>query len=312
MKPSSTRWLNRLLFLMILAAVAAYVYMNLDRLCNMEFRPAWGYVALAAASVILGHLGNMAIWSDIAESSGFGTGFLRNSIAWVLSRLGRYVPGKVALLITRFRLYPGASKRDLTMATLLEYLSSLAATCVIFIIALLIFPAISAGYYLVVALTSLVVLAALLHPSVIRRLANSMLRKLGREPIRYYPPFRAILKYIFAYLFPVLFHGLGFFLLLSALNPLPIGYYIPITGVYYASALVGMAAVFAPSGIGVREGVMLLVMPVFISVEYVILGAIMIRLVTTADEIALALAASLLWRKLNPRAYEMVTENGCS
>ena len=45
---------------------------------------------------------------------------------------------------------------------------------------------------------------------------------------------------------------------------------------------------FLPSGVGIREGVLFLILPAFIPMPTVIVGAIAIRLITTAVELLLA------------------------
>ncbi|MEN8208869.1 MAG: hypothetical protein ABFR50_06430, partial [Candidatus Fermentibacteria bacterium] len=65
-------------------------------------------------------------------------------------------------------------------------------------------------------------------------------------------------------------------------------YYLTITGIYSIAGLIGLAAFFAPSGIGIREGVLFLVLPAFIPGPTVIVGVIAIRLLTTAAELLLA------------------------
>jgi len=94
-----------------------------------------------------------------------------------------------------------------------------------------------------------------------------------------------------------LFYGLSFFLVLNSLSPVGFEYYLAITGTFWAAALIGIAAIFAPSGIGVREGVIMLVLPSFISEPTVIVGAILIRFVMIAAELSLAGLFTVLERR---------------
>jgi uncharacterized membrane protein YbhN (UPF0104 family) len=97
-----------------------------------------------------------------------------------------------------------------------------------------------------------------------------------------------MIRLVFAYTLTGLLYGLGFYLVLNAFSPVNFRYYMTITAAIYAAVIVGMAAVFAPSGIGVREGVLFLILPIFIPMQTVILGVVTIRLIATGAEILLA------------------------
>ena len=294
MSKNLKKWLNWLLFTAVLIAVGWYIHKNFGELKNADLDLKIGFLVLSFISVTVAHLLNMAVWYRLAHSYGLKVGYLKTGKAWVVSRLGRYVPGKITLLLVRFNLYKGMSKKSVGMATLTEYLSSLAASCLITMIALLSLPEKLPSYFIIVVAIGIVTLAVVLHPKILQRFGNAVLKKFKKQPIEDFPPYRKIIGYICAYLIPILFHGLAFFFLLNALGEVPFKYLITITGVYYGSALIGMAAIFTPSGIGVREGIMMLVLPLIIAEPVVIVGAILIRLVTTAVELLLAGLFTLL------------------
>ena len=69
-----------------------------------------------------------------------------------------------------------------------------------------------------------------------------------------------------------------------------------ITSVYYIASLIGVAAIFAPAGIGVREGIVFLILPALISKPVVIFATILTRIIVTITEIFLASSFFLLDR----------------
>ncbi|UCD20083.1 MAG: flippase-like domain-containing protein, partial [candidate division WOR-3 bacterium] len=123
---------------------------------------------------------------------------------------------------------------------------------------------------------------------VLRTVTNSILRLARRPAIEQFTPFRINITLVGLYMIPGLVHGLGLFFLLNALSPVSGSHYLAITGSYYAASLAGLAAFFAPGGLGVREGVLFLVLPLLVPRESAIVAAIMIRLVTVLAEMALA------------------------
>jgi len=83
-------------------------------------------------------------------------------------------------------------------------------------------------------------------------------------------------------------YGLGLFFAYNCFYPLDWNYFLVITGVYYAAALIGVAAIFAPAGIGVREGIVFLVLPALIAKPAVIYATVLTRVIITLIEIFLA------------------------
>ena len=81
---------------------------------------------------------------------------------------------------------------------------------------------------------------------------------------------------------------MGLYFILNSLLPVDFRYFLMITGAYEVAGLIGIAAVFAPSGIGVREGVLFLVLPAFIPTPAVIIGTIAMRLIATFTELFLS------------------------
>jgi len=88
---------------------------------------------------------------------------------------------------------------------------------------------------------------------------------------------------------------LALFALLDAMAPLDPSRFLIIAAIYEAAGVIGMAALFAPSGLGVREGVLLLLLPLVVPQSAVIIGVILIRLINTGCELFLA-AISLATR----------------
>ena len=291
------KWYSRLLFAVVLTAVSLFIWRNIGQLLSVRFRFTWHYLLLSFLFVLFGHTSNLLIWKGLACSFGVDAGLFHTGKAWFLSRLGRYVPGKVTLLLVRFDQYPGISKRSVALATGTEYISSLASACIMVLVALTFAPYEGLGFIRIIAGAMAFVMFIILYPPFLKKIANWFFRIIRRDPlINEFPSYGVILKYVGAYLFPALMHGLGFFFLISAFYPLSFEHYLTLTGTYYAAALVGLAAVFAPSGIGVREGVMFLILPAIMPKSVVIIGTIAIRLVNTLGELFLTGIFCLLKR----------------
>jgi hypothetical protein len=143
-QPSAARhrfsWYSRLLLLIVLLGVAYFIVANRGPLAEYQFRVGWGYIALGFAVAALNLLLMFGIWIVLSASFGVKTSVLQAGRAWFLSCLGKYVPGKVTLLLIRFAGYQGHSKRKIAVATGVEQVASIAAACILSLGALLFTP----------------------------------------------------------------------------------------------------------------------------------------------------------------------------
>jgi glycosyltransferase 2 family protein len=129
---------------------------------------------------------------------------------------------------------------------------------------------------------------ALLSPPVLHRISGGIFRLTGREQPGLLPGYGKMLGLTAMYVVPGLLQGLGLYALLLSLGPVRSGSYLTITGAYYTAGLAGMLAIFAPGGLGVREGILMLVLPLVVPKESAIIAALLLRLVMISAELFLA------------------------
>ena len=313
-QPSAVRhrssWYSRLLLLIVLLAVAYFIVANRAPLAQYEFRVHWAYIGLAFLVAVLEFLLMLGIWVVLSGSFGIRTSVLQAGEAWFLSCLGKYVPGKVALLLVRMDAYQGHSRRKIAVATGVEHVATIAAACILSLGALLFTPTGLPAYVRWAAAGCALALLVLLWPPLLKRLVNFGFRLIRREPLDEMPSYFLILKCVGAYVLTGLLGGFGMFLVLNAFAPVSVKYYLAVTSCYYVSAIIGLLALFAPAGIGVREGVLFFVLSEFIPDiprPAVIVGGITMRLVGTAAELLLAGAFVTLHRaSKRARGHESV------
>ena len=281
-------WFGVLLFALVLFFVALFLFRNLEEVIHYDFPFKWPPLGISFVVVSMAYLSVFCIWIKLTESFGIEAPLLIAGKAWFLSQLGKYVPGKVALLLVRFNMYHGCSKRKITAATGIEFIAMLAATSFLVLLAL----STTARYIPVhirwVAGGGALLLTILLCSHFSIRSFNWGLKLFNRDPIEEYPASHQLLRFVGAYMFAGLLQGLGLFLVLSSFSPIEFRNYLAITGAYLAASLAGIVAVFAPSGLGVREGVLFLVLPVFMPRPAVIVGTLVIRLISTLVELMFA------------------------
>jgi hypothetical protein len=141
-----------------------------------------------------------------------------------------------------------------------------------------------------------VLVTVLLHPRLFRWLARKILRPFGASDVQPLPWAHALGILAF-YLITWPLGGFALFFLLRAVGGDPALAAVPFLGGAAAvGAIVAVLAVFAPSGLGVREGAMYgLILAV--ASEGVALGAtILNRFAITIVEALLLLVATIAWR----------------
>ncbi|MEJ7569499.1 MAG: lysylphosphatidylglycerol synthase domain-containing protein [Gaiellaceae bacterium] len=217
--------------------------------------------------------------------------------AEMLSMLAKYVPGGVwtpaARVVALRRL--GVRDTPLILASvLLEAALSALAGVGVFVVGLAFVDGVDAPLPLIAAFGVLV--AVLLYPPIFRTVASRLLRPFGAHEVPALPGRTAFsLLAFYACTWPL--GGLALFFLLRSVGGDPAIASIPFLGGASAiGAIVAVLAIFAPSGLGVREasvyGLLLAV-----AVEGVALGAIVLnRLAITVVEAALLLVGVLLIR----------------
>ena len=277
-----------MLLILIISAVTWFILHNFNEITRYNFRIKWPYLMLSFLFVNTAYLATVFIWTRLAMSFGLNVPILSAGKAWFLSQLGKYVPGKVTLLLVRLEAYHGHSKRKITIATGIEYIAMLASGFVMVLVALASSFQILPYHIRWFAGVGTVIFLFLLWPPLLLSVINLLLKFLKKEQIEEFPPYTLLLRFVGAYLFAGLLQGMGLYFILNSLLPVDFRYFLMITGAYEVAGLIGIAAVFAPSGIGVREGVLFLVLPAFIPMPAVIIGTIAMRLIATFTELFLA------------------------
>ena len=300
MKTSKRPWYSWLLLVIVVVAVSFVIYQNISEIRKFDFVYQWQYIVLAFFSVILAYIVQFGIWLSISEEYKLKAPILRASKAYFLSILGKYVPGKIGIFLVRVDAYRDFSRKQVAIATGFEMITSMAAACILVLIGVFSASSLLPPYSIWLACIVFLSILIFLYPPLFLKLINLLFRIIKRAPLEKTPSYYVTMKIIIAFTLVGLLHGLGLYFTFLSLTNIPVSFYLTITGVYYAAGLIGLFAFFAPGGIGVREGIMLIVLPQFIAEPVVILGAILIRLIMILVELFLA-GISVIIEKVHSR-----------
>ena len=255
-------------------------------------------LALAVAIVAAYYLVFVLGWVRILVAYGIRIPYRVALQAEMLSMLAKYVPGGVwtptarVVALRRF----GVRETPVVLASiLLEAGLSAVAGVIVFVVGLAIIGGADVPLLPLAAFGVLV--SVLLYPPVFAKVASRLLRPFGANEVTPLPARTAFeLLAFYALTWPL--GGAGLFFMLRSVGGDPSYSSIPFLGGTAAvGAIVAVLAIFAPSGLGVREASMYGLLLAVVG-EAVALGAIVInRLAITVVEAGLLLVGVLLLRR---------------
>jgi len=231
-------------------------------------------------------------WYLITHKTGIAIAPRETIESWFYSQLGKYLPGKVWLLLSRFYFYEsrGKSKKAISLALYFETATMMVAAGFIFWIAFLsteaMDPFFSKNLWAGVLLPFLLTLV-ILHPRVIEKILNGILLRLKKEPLSLSISYFDVLKILFICIVAWMAGGVGFYLFIDSVFSVPFQSSIFLTGALAISSTLGLIALFAPGGLGVREGALVYLLSYMMPEAVGVILSVLTRLWMTLIEIGL-------------------------
>lgn len=239
-----------------------------------------------------------SLFHYITKLNGCAVGYGKALTAYLLSIFGKYIPGKVFMLAARLTCYKeeGAPLSKVTVCFFIENVCTLLGAAMLFILSLFFFPNNLLDDYRRLTILLIAAFFVVIHPKVINALLKIICKIFKREleiPMKY----SQILKVVLMFIGNWLIVGFGFFMLVRSVNP-AVGWdqMLFCAGIFGVSAIIGILAVFAPSGFGVREGIILAGLMLIMPESDAAVISIVSRLWQTAAELILAAAAFAVTR----------------
>lgn len=269
MAPRTGKSLYRVVGWALAALVVAFVGRRvMQDLRDLAAQPVpldlhWSWIALSGLVFLAAHATLVQTWRTVLATWEARLPFWSAARIWSVSNLGRYLPGKIWQIGAM-----GAMARDVGVSPVAASGSAILATLVNviagFAVALVggrtLLERSSGGRSTIALLLLALGVAALAAaPLVVPRLA-ALVGTLTGRPLRATLPVRAVLYALAGNVVAWLLYGAAFELFAAGVLGRVAGGYGEYLAAYTISYLLGYLALFAPAGLGVREGAMMTVL----------------------------------------------------
>ncbi len=248
--------------MLLLACLARYLYVHWQRLAAYEFTFDPIYLALSLTLIVPTFFFPAFFWWRIIRDVLHAEVGWRVSVRlWYTSQLSRYLPGGVWNYFSRVYLFAGQGvpASQTALGLVLETVLSLMAQVLVFLLSLPFWLVQAAPFYW--ALLVLPVGLLLIHPAVLRRMMGWVARLQGKTDL---PPPDLQPRWLFTvlggYVVGAIVGGSAFFFFVRALYPVPLYLWPILVGMVNLAHTIGFLALLAPSGLGVREATLALML----------------------------------------------------
>lgn len=284
--------LSKIMALLIIAFfIIMYLYNNIGKILDIKIKLNIPILIISILIYWVYKITNALLWHYITVKNHCSIPVEKAVISWMYSLLGKFVPGTVFYVGGRIYFYSreGASKKLVSFCFIFENVCTLLAATSLFIISLFFINVEIINQYKYLAIIFLVLLFVLINPFFIKKGMNLLLKIFKKEPVDITISYKEIFFIVLLFIFNWLVQGLGFYMLVNSIFAVEIRDFFFIAGSYALACIIGILAVFAPSGIGVRESVMVLTLKNIIPEPTTIVISVIARIWATVGELVLVL-----------------------
>ena len=271
---NSKKIIIRILQIALVLAIFYFLIKGLVSNWNEVIKYKWEFdyflLGISFVLIIMIYLLWVEIWRRILKESGHTLSFKKMFRVWFLSNLGKYLPGKVWSFLGMMYLLEKegvAKSKSFSVAIMAEALAVLSGLLVALVLLgkslYRTFFAESSGIAIVILLIVVGIVVLVFNPKFLERIINLTLRILKKEKIALNFKPQNMLLYLLLYSGSWFLFGFIFWIFIRGITSVSFDIYLSLTGAFAGSFILGFLAFFAPGGIGVREGILVVLLSNF-------------------------------------------------
>ena len=291
MKKTIYKILNYIIVALIIAFLLKYLISNWQKIDQYNFDLNILLLVLSVFGYSLVLVLLSLVWRKIIGTidGEHKISRLEGTKIYMLSEFGKYLPGNIWGILGRIYLgnQSGISKRTLLVASSMDTLLSPIASLLVGTLALFAYLGQNSSPLYIISLFVLIAGALFLHPKIMYPCFNLILKMFGKTEIekRYQLGYGQIARLCLYYIVVAVGGSLCFVVFIASLTPLASADIFVLIAAYCLSKALGTVAPFAPSGLGVREGVMSLILNVGTLVSISVFISFAARIWSTVAEV---------------------------
>ena len=241
-------------------------------------------------------------WTSIVAELGSRVPYCK--AFWIVStsQIAKYVPGGIWYTVGRVYLARTENVKEETgiLSVVFETFLLMLTNLIIFLISV---NFITGETYLspLLSVTFIIMILILLYPPLLNRLLNLGLRLLKKPAVELKARYLSILK-ISTFFFALWIAQIaGYFFLINSIYPVEASQLPNLTAAYTLSWITGFIVLFAPGDLGVREGMMTLLLSSILPLPLAIAISFITRVWITIFEVLIFFAGLIIRRWMNKK-----------
>lgn len=283
------KWGKRLFLVLVAVFLARYFYSNYDEYKNLDLDLNWKAFGISVLFYFAYKLMLASLWHYLTWLNEASIPYPNAITAYLCSILGKYIPGKVFMLLARVPDYEerGVKFSKVTICFLIENICTLLGAAFLFLISLFFFPNELLGQYAWISVVLVICFFICIHPRIINFFLKILERFSKKKDLQIPMKYGEMLRVVLLFVANWMVLGGGIYLLTCSIYPVPVDQFLYVSGIYGLSRIIGILAVFAPSGIGVSEGILVIGLSLIMPQEYAVIISLVSRLWVTVAELSL-------------------------
>lgn len=278
------------------------IYRNWEEVSGYEWRFNYVSLGLSFFFLVCTLFLTAVTWRLILSKLGGQLKLGQALKVWFYSSLGKYVPGKVWLVLGRVRLCEkeGLGRGNPFLSVGLEIALTVVSGLLLFLFSLIFwFQEELRGYLIFTFL--LIPVGAILYPPLLNSVINLGLKLMKKDSIRLPIKYGEVLGLLALYLVIWIIHCVGFCFFVDSIYSISLDRVPIFSGIFAISVISGLLAVFAPAGLGIKEGVMASLLSLYMPISIATLIAILYRLWFIVVEMCCVGISTQFWQRLRRR-----------
>ena len=300
-KPSKKQILKGLKILfgvLVVVFLVWYFWKNWDEFSDKIMNVDMGIFVLSMLFYFVYKFTLASLWHYITKLNNCSIKYEKAVTSYLYSILGKYIPGKVFMLAARLTYYKeeDAPLSKVTVCYFIENISTQLGAAMLFIVSLLFFPNELLENYKWATVALIVLFFVCIHPKIINFFLG-LIGKIFKKDLRIPMKYTQMLKVVLLFIGNWLIVGVGFFILTKSIYPaVEYSQLLFCAGIWGISAIMGILAIFAPSGLGVREGIIVAGLCLIMPQSDAMVVSVVSRLWQTIPELLLVVLAFIYSR----------------